>query len=189
LLGLVGLAEPERRLRQYPHELSGGMQQRVVLAMALACRPRLLVADEPTTALDATTQVQILDLLRRLQEQERMAVLLITHNFGVVAALARRAYVMYAGRVVEAGPVARLLARPAHPYTRGLIEAVPRLTGARTRLTGIPGAAPEPAARPAGCAFHPRCRWAQAACREREPALERTGEEHEVRCHFWKLIA
>ena len=189
LLRRVGLAEPERRSRMYPHELSGGMQQRAMMAMALACRPQLLVADEPTTALDATTQVQILDLLRRLQDECHMAVLLITHNFGVVSAVARRIYVMYAGRIVESGPAEAVLGSPAHPYTRCLIAAVPRLAGALQRLAAIGGPVPSPGQRPAGCRFHPRCRWAQSDCRDQEPELTEARTGHWVRCHYWKSIA
>ncbi len=186
LFQMVGLADPERCWRAYPHELSGGMQQRVMLAMALACRPRLLVADEPTTALDVTVQAQILELLVRLQAELGMAVLLITHNLGLVAGVAARVNVMYAGRIVEAGPAAAVLRAPAHPYTRGLLDAVPRLGAAGVELTGIPGAVPHPARLPAGCKFHPRCPQARPACRRCEPELNAAGEGHLVRCPYWK---
>ena len=186
LLNRVGLPDPEHRLSAYPHELSGGMQQRVMIAMALACRPRLLVADEPTTALDVTIQAQILDLLVRLQGELGMAMLLITHNLGLVAGVARRVNVMYAGRIVERGTVETILSQSAHPYTRGLMAAVPRLSGGKTRMAGIPGAVPDPARLPAGCPFHPRCPKAQALCRQEDPVETIITEDHRVRCHFWK---
>jgi oligopeptide/dipeptide ABC transporter ATP-binding protein len=157
-----------------------------MIAMALACRPRLLVADEPTTALDVTIQAQILDLLVRLQMELGMAILLITHNLALVAGVARRVNVMYAGRIVESGPVETILTRSAHPYTRGLMAAVPRLDCARTRMAGIPGAVPNPARLPAGCPFHPRCPKVQPLCRREDPADTFISEEHCVRCHYWK---
>lgn len=186
LLNRVGLPDPARRLSAYPHELSGGMQQRVMIAMALACRPRLLVADEPTTALDVTIQAQILDLLVSLQSEMGMAILLITHNLGLVAGVARRVNVMYAGRIVERGLVENILVRPAHPYTCGLMAAVPRLSGGKNRMTGIPGNVPNPACLPAGCPFHPRCPKAQALCRRQDPIETIITGDHRVRCHFWK---
>lgn len=186
LLNRVGLPDPERRLSAYPHELSGGMQQRVMIAMALACRPRLLVADEPTTALDVTIQAQILDLLVRLQGELGMAMVLITHNLGLVAGVARRVNVMYAGLIVERGTVETILSQSAHPYTRGLMAAVPRLSGGKTRMTGIPGAVPNPAHLPSGCPFHPRCPKVQALCRQENPIETTITEDHRVRCHFWK---
>jgi len=187
LLRLAGLPEPESRAQSYPHQLSGGMQQRVMIAMALACRPKLLVADEPTTALDVTIQAKIFQLLRRLRSELDMAVLLITHNLGLVAANADRVYVMYAGRMMESGPADGVLRRAAHPYTRGLLAAVPRLRRKTAgRLTGIEGTVPHPARLPSGCRFHPRCSLAQSVCREIEPDLENVTEGHQVRCHFWK---
>lgn len=180
-VGLTG-----ERLRAYPQELSGGMQQRVVIAMALACRPKLLVADEPTTALDVTIQAQILDLLMRLQSELGMAMLLITHNLGLVAEAAHGLYVMYAGRIVESGPTEMLLRRPAHPYTRGLLAAVPRLRGGQERMPGIPGAVPHPARPPSGCPFHPRCDRVQDPCRREAPGISVVSAEHRVRCHYWK---
>ncbi|MFA5044100.1 MAG: ABC transporter ATP-binding protein [Kiritimatiellia bacterium] len=186
LLKRVGLPDPERRLNAYPHELSGGMQQRVMIAMALACHPSLLVADEPTTALDVTIQAQILDLLVSLQAELGMAILLITHNLGLVAGVARWVNVMYAGRIVERGPVETILSRPAHPYTRGLMAAVPRLSGGKTRMAGIPGAVPNPARLPSGCPFHPRCPKAQELCHHVDPLETIVTEDHRVRCHFWK---
>lgn len=186
LLQLVGLPDPEHRYRTYPHELSGGMQQRIMIAMALACRPKLLIADEPTTALDVTIQAQILDLLANLQTELGMAVLLITHNLGLVADMAHRIFVMYAGRIVESGPAAELLTHPAHYYTRGLLAAVPSLEGATGRLAGIPGLVPNPARFPSGCKFHPRCPRAEPLCRREEPEISVVNGEHNVRCHFSK---
>ena len=186
LLHLVGLPEPERRIQAYPHELSGGMQQRIMIAMALACRPRLLVADEPTTALDVTVQAQILALLMSLQQQLGMAIVLITHNLGLVAEAAHRVNVMYAGRIVEAGPTEQVLSAPAHPYTRALLRAVPRLAGSEGRLSGIEGTVPNPADLPQGCAFHPRCPVAQADCRADAPAWEDVEDDHGVRCPHWR---
>ena len=191
MMELVGLPEPVQRMRAYPHELSGGMQQRVMIAMALACRPKLLVADEPTTALDVTIQAQILELLASLQKQLSMSVLLITHNLGLVADIAHTVRVMYAGRIVEFGLVEDVLLKPAHPYTRGLLGAVPRLhvgeggTGDREiRMRGIDGSVPNPADLPAGCKFAPRCPKVQDCCRGGEPGIGTVGECHEVRCYF-----
>ena len=184
MMNRVGLAE--LRARSYPQELSGGMQQRVMIAMALACHPKLLIADEPTTALDVTIQAQILDLLVRLQQEFGMAILMITHNLGLVADVADWVYVMYAGRIVESGPTDKMLSRPAHPYTRGLLAAVPRLSGSKERIAGIQGSVPNPARLPAGCKFHPRCPKAQEQCRREEPGEISLSEEHSVRCHFWK---
>jgi oligopeptide/dipeptide ABC transporter ATP-binding protein len=186
LLGLVGVADAAAKLNVYPHELSGGLQQRVMIAMALACRPRLLVADEPTTALDVTIQKQILDLLRDLQGELGMAMLLITHNLGLVAEVAHEVNVMYAGRIVENGPVEQVLRRPRHPYTRALLRAVPRLEGAARDLEGIDGMVPRLSELPAGCSFHPRCPLARARCREEVPSWESTGPEAGARCHFWR---
>lgn len=186
LLDMVGITDAKHRLRSYPHELSGGMQQRVMIAMALACRPKLLVADEPTTALDVTVQAQILDLLARLQGELGMAVLLITHNLGIVAGLARRVNVMYAGRIVERGLTEEILTVPKHPYTRGLLSAVPRVSSVNKRMASIPGAVPNPASLPAGCKFHPRCPLATDLCRQNEPAEEKISETRGVKCHYWK---
>ncbi len=185
LLHTVGISDPEKRMRAYPHELSGGMQQRVMIAMALACRPRLLVADEPTTALDVTIQAQILDLLAHLQRELGMAILVITHNLGLVAEIAHRVNVMYCGRIVESGTVEEVLNMPTHPYTRALLNAVPRLEGARGRLNGIPGTVPNPAALPGGCPFHPRCQKARDICKANVPEPETVAGEHWVSCHLW----
>jgi oligopeptide/dipeptide ABC transporter ATP-binding protein len=186
LMNLVGLPEPERRMAAYPHELSGGMQQRAMIAMALACNPNLLIADEPTTALDVTIQAQIMALLGSLQKQLGMAVLLITHNLGLVADVAHWIHVMYAGRIVEAGPTEDVLTNPKHPYTRGLLDAVPRLDGVAGRLKGIEGTVPNPARLPSGCKFHPRCWKCQAICKEKEPDWEQVLPNHSVKCHFWR---
>ena len=180
LLRTVGFDDPARVLASYPHQLSGGMQQRAMLAMALAGRPRALVADEPTTALDVTVQAKILRLLADLQRRENLAVLLITHNLGVVAELADEVHVMYAGRIVESGPV-ELLRDPRHPYVKGLLKALPRLDGSG-RLEGIEGSVPPLGRRPAGCRFHPRCPLARETCREKEPELKASGAGRAVAC-------
>jgi oligopeptide/dipeptide ABC transporter ATP-binding protein len=181
LLAMVGLRDPERLLARYPHELSGGMQQRAYLAMALAGQPRLLIADEPTTALDVTTQAQILALLVDLTGRLGMAMLLITHNLGIAAAVADRVAVMYAGRIVELAPRAALFARPAHPYTRGLLQAAPRLDGPARPTAAIPGAVPSATAWPDGCRFRPRCGHAWERCRT-EPAPADVAPDHTARC-------
>ncbi len=172
LLRRVGIADPAERLRAYPHMLSGGMQQRVMVALALACRPALLVADEPTTALDVTIQAQVLDLLRVIQRDSGMALLLITHNLGLVGDIAERVCVMYAGSIVESGPARDVLRRPHHPYTCGLRAAVPRLRGDGAVLRGIPGTVPDATRLPPGCPFAPRCTRADDHCRMQCPPLE-----------------
>ncbi|MBI2948294.1 MAG: ABC transporter ATP-binding protein [Verrucomicrobia bacterium] len=189
LLRLVKIPDPQLRMNDYPYRLSGGVQQRVVLAMALAARPRLLVADEATTALDATVQTQILDLLKELRDKLGMAILLITHHLGVVRDIADRVAVMYAGQIVEMGPTKTLLLRPLHPYTRGLIECVPRLGATAGHLRAIPGQVPRLGSYPQGCRFHPRCAWAQSDCSTREPDLEEIEPGHWVRCPYWKLTS
>jgi peptide/nickel transport system ATP-binding protein len=171
LLRQTGIPAPEARLAQYPHEFSGGMRQRVVIALALAAKPALVIADEPTTALDVAVQAQILQLLRGVTQARGAAVMLITHDMGVVAETCDRVAVMYAGRVVEIGPVDEVLQRPAHPYTVGLMASVPSLHDARDRLAQIPGALPRLGEIPAGCAFHPRCPKASPRCREERPEL------------------
>jgi len=182
----VAIPSPEKRIDQYPHELSGGMKQRVMIAMAIACRPGLLIADEPTTALDVTIQAQILDLLARLKEETRMAILLITHNLGIVAQFAQRVAVMYAGKVVEEAPVETLFDAPAHPYTRGLLNSLP--DGGRKKLESIPGTVPHPAYIPAGCAFHPRCNEVMPICREKiPPTFNVSGNpEHTTACWLYE---
>jgi peptide/nickel transport system ATP-binding protein len=186
MLRLVGIPEPERRVSHYPHQLSGGMRQRVMIAMALACNPRLLIADEPTTALDVTIQAQILDLMRNLKAQTGAAIVLITHDLGVVAEMAQRVVVMYAGRKIEEAPVAALFARPRHPYTRGLLASIPRLGEAsrapRKRLTEITGVVPSLREEIAGCVFAPRCPHATDRCRGEYPPLEQKGADHLVAC-------
>jgi oligopeptide/dipeptide ABC transporter ATP-binding protein len=178
----VGIPAAERRVREYPHQLSGGMRQRVMIAMAMACQPRLLIGDEPTTALDVTIQAQILALLRDLGRAAGTALLLITHDLGVVAAMASRVVVMYAGQVVEEAPVGELFARPRHPYTRLLLAVVPTIRAKRPQLAAIPGSIPAPAAVPPGCRFHPRCPDAVARCRDAAPPLEPAGAGRWVRC-------
>ncbi len=185
LLKLVGIPAPESRIRDYPHQMSGGMQQRVMIAMALASHPKLLIADEPTTALDVTIQAQILDLLRDLKQRIGMSILLITHNFGIVGELADRVAVMYAGQVVEVAPARALLQRPLHPYTRALMDSVPAIGGEPDRLRAISGTVPAPGAFPSGCRFHPRCPKAQAECKVQMPELVEVEPGHWVRCPLW----
>ena len=186
MLKLVHIPEPERRADEYPHQLSGGMRQRVMIAMALACNPRLLIADEPTTALDVTIQAQILDLMRELKAKTGAAIVLITHDLGVVAEMASRVIVMYAGRKVEEAPVAALFERPLHPYTRGLLNSIPRLGGeeveGRKRLAEIPGMVPSLREEIAGCLFAPRCAHATTRCRRDYPPLEQKADGHSVAC-------
>jgi len=182
MLQLVKIPEPERRVRQYPHELSGGMRQRVMIAMALSCSPALLIADEPTTALDVTIQAQILDILNRLQEEYELSVLLITHDLGVVAERAERVLVMYAGRVVEEGRVDAVFADPCHPYTRGLLRSVPRLGRPRSKLETIAGVVPRLSELPSGCRFRNRCDLAEQACARIDPALETFAEGRRAAC-------
>jgi oligopeptide/dipeptide ABC transporter ATP-binding protein len=182
LLGVVALPDPERQAKAYPHELSGGMAQRVMLAIALSCSPALLIADEPTSALDVTVQAQVLALLRRLKAEYALTVLLITHDFGVVAENADRVGVMYAGRLVEEAPVRELFATPAHPYTKGLLRAQVGRPGTGRRLEALPGAVPDPVAPPPGCRFHPRCDVRFEPCDRREPADTALGGDRRVAC-------
>ena len=183
MLRLVGMPAPEERVDHYPHQLSGGMRQRVMIAMALVCHPKILIADEPTTALDVTIQAQILELLHRLQAELGMAVLLVTHDLGVVAGYADRVVVMYAGQVVETAPTTALFDRPLHPYTEGLMAAVPRIDVPAARLHSIPGQVPAATAWPGGCRFHPRCPYAWAKCAAEEPPLLDGGTPgHAARC-------
>ena len=184
MLRLVRIPNPERRVRDYPHQFSGGMRQRVMIAMALSCNPKLLIADEPTTALDVTIQAQILELLLEMKSRLGMAVMLITHAMGVVAETAQRVAVMYAGKVVEEAPVGELFARPRHPYTQGLIRSIPRLDRAdrKVRLEAIPGVVPSLLDLAPGCRFAPRCRFAMAACTRATPALREVGPGHSVAC-------
>jgi peptide/nickel transport system ATP-binding protein len=186
LLKLVGIPAPESRIRNYPFEMSGGMQQRVMIAMALASEPKLLVADEPTTALDVTIQAQILDLLRDLKQRLGMAILLITHNLGIVGDMADRVAVMYAGQIVELAPAKELLRRPLHPYTKALMNSVPKLHGGANRLSAIPGNVPRIGNFPPGCRFAPRCPIARPECSEKIPELLEVEPGRFVRCPFWK---
>ncbi len=182
LLRLVGIPSPEARIDDYPHQLSGGMKQRIMIAMALACNPSLLIADEPTTALDVTIQAQILDLLRDLQKKTGMAILLITHDLGVVAENADDVVVMYAGKVVERAPVEQLFENPRHPYTIGLFQSMPSLGSGTDRLSVIEGSVPNPLEFPSGCKFRPRCAYATDECAVVEPDLVSVGELHHVAC-------
>ena len=188
MLAEVGIPSPERRARDYPHQLSGGMRQRVMIAMAMSCHPRLLLADEPTTALDVTTQAQILNLISYLQAKNNMAVMLITHDLGVVAQMTQKVAVMYAGKVVELAPADKLFARPAHPYTIGLIESRPAGCDASDENGGylktIPGTVPSLYNLPPGCRFADRCARAQDVCRRQEPSLVRVEKDHFAACYF-----
>ena len=188
MLKLVGIPEPERRVREYPHQLSGGMRQRVMIAIALACNPKLLIADEPTTALDVTIQAQILDLMRDLKNTVGAAIVIITHDLGVVAEVAERVIVMYAGRKVEEAAVAKLFQNPRHPYTQGLLGSMPKLgsslSGEETRLQEIPGLVPSLKRKIDGCVFATRCAYATDLCRTIAPALEEKGEGHIAACHY-----
>jgi oligopeptide/dipeptide ABC transporter ATP-binding protein len=190
LLKKVDIPAPEQRIREYPHQLSGGMRQRAMIAMALACNPRILIADEPTTALDVTIQAQILDLLTKLKEDFSTAVILITHDLGVVAETAQKVAVMYAGRIVESGATEDIFLRPQHPYTQGLLQSLPKLktdreegTG-RERLTEIKGTVPSLFDLPPGCKFEPRCSYAMKVCREKEPQLKDTEQGHNASCWY-----
>lgn len=194
LLEQVGIPDAKRRAGQYPHELSGGMRQRATIAMALACDPTLLIADEPTTALDVTIQAQILDLLLTLQRERGMGILFVTHNLGVVAEIAHRVAVMYAGRIVEEGPVKEVFRNPRHPYTLGLLASMPRLGDATRmkkagqKLAAIPGVVPSLSNMPEGCAFSPRCSYALDACRIAIPPLAQVNAVHRSRCLRWQEI-
>jgi oligopeptide/dipeptide ABC transporter ATP-binding protein len=189
LLKLVGIPAPESRIRDYPHQMSGGMQQRVMIAMALASEPKLLVADEPTTALDVTIQAQILELLLDLKKRLGMSILLITHNLGIVGDMADRVAVMYAGQVVELAPSQDLLRRPLHPYTRALMNSVPKLSGGRKRLQAIGGTVPSLGNFPPGCRFTPRCPIAKPDCSQAVPELLEVEPGRWVRCPYWKETA
>ncbi len=188
MLALVGIPEPRRRLREYPHQLSGGMRQRVMIAMALACKPKLLIADEPTTALDVTIQAQILELMADLKRKVGAAIILITHDLGIVAEVAERVMVMYAGRKVEEAPVGKLFRSPRHPYTQGLLGAVPKLgsslAGTASKLAEIPGLVPNLKERIPGCVFASRCALATDLCRQFPPALETKAPGHVAACHY-----
>jgi oligopeptide/dipeptide ABC transporter ATP-binding protein len=186
LLRQVGITDPEQRLDAYPHELSGGMRQRAMIAVALACDPKLLIADEPTTALDVTIQAQIIALLKRLQQERRMAMIFITHDLKLVEDIADQVAVMYASEIVEQGPAADVLSRPRHPYTRALLDCTPQGGGTRQRLKPIAGSMPSPIAPPAGCRFHPRCALREDACARTAPALDAVSPGHVARCWRWR---
>ena len=190
MLDLVGIPEPARRVDSYPHEMSGGMRQRAMIAMALACEPRILIADEPTTALDVTIQAQMLELMADLQAKLGMAIIFITHDLGVVAEIADRVVVMYAAQVVEMAGVEDIFRNPRMPYTAGLMNSIPRLGASRNRkrLEAIPGTVPALTSLPSGCRFHPRCAYAAEVCRSAMPALEREDGAHMIRCHRWREI-
>ena len=186
MLGRVRIPSPEVRIDSYPHQLSGGMRQRAMIAMALSCQPKLLIADEPTTALDVTIQAQVLRLLKEIQSEMGMAVMLITHDLGVVAEIADRVAVMYAGRIVETGPIEAIFGEMRHPYTKGLWESIPQLKEKRRRLNAITGQVPDPMNLPAGCKFHPRCYLMIDDCKKEEPPLYPVNGNHFSRCLRWK---
>lgn len=182
ILSQVGIPDPQRVLKNYPHQLSGGMSQRVMIAMAMSCEPDLLIADEPTTALDVTIQAQILELMKKIQQDKGMSILLITHDLGVVAEMCSRVIVMYAGKIVEEAPVEILFANPTHPYTQGLIASVPKLGSGVKVLPSIPGSVPDLSAMPKDCRFAPRCKYATEKCHQEQPELLSVGEKQKCRC-------
>jgi oligopeptide/dipeptide ABC transporter ATP-binding protein len=188
LMTMVGIPSPKQRLKEYPHQLSGGMRQRVMIAMALACKPKLLIADEPTTALDVTIQAQILELMKELRQEINSAIILITHDLGVVSEMCSHVAVMYAGQIVETCAVSELFKQPLHPYSEGLLFSIPviskRTSATRERLFAIEGSVPSPFAMPPGCAFSPRCKYARTECNGNLPPLVPAGEDHLVRCLF-----
>ena len=183
MLKMVNIPSAEKRVDSYPHEMSGGMRQRVMIAMALACSPKILIADEPTTALDVTIQAQILELMEEIREKKNTGILMITHDLGVVAEMCSRVVVMYAGRIVEEAPVKELFSAPKHPYTQGLIASVPKLGSGVESLPSIPGSVPDLSVMPKGCKFAPRCKYATDICREKEPELMTVEGIHKCRCH------
>ncbi len=188
MLTKVGIPSPEIRINEYPHQMSGGMKQRVMIAMALSCNPELLIADEPTTALEVTIQAQILDLMQSFQNKSGMSILLVTHDLGVVANMARHVAIMYASKIVEYGSVEDIFENPRHPYTLGLFTSIPVIGGGKKDLYVIPGNVPNPLAFPEGCKFWPRCLFAQEICRVHEPLLEEVRDAHTAACHFKKNI-
>jgi oligopeptide/dipeptide ABC transporter ATP-binding protein len=187
-LNLVKISDPKKIAKQYPHELSGGMRQRVMIAMMLACNPDLLIADEQTTALDVTVQAQILDLMKDLQKRIGTAIWLITHNLGIIAEMCDRVGVMYAGYIVEIGTTEKIFANPDHPYTRGLMRAIPKITEERKRLDIIPGTVPNLIEPPSGCRFHPRCKYRTDVCKECDPPLREVEKDHCVACHHYEYV-
>ncbi len=184
ILKQVGIYPPKQRMAEYPHQLSGGMRQRIMIAMSLCCNPEVLIADEPTTALDVTIQAQIMDLMRQLTDQFNTAIILITHDLGLARELAQRVLVMYNGVVVEEGELKKMFSDPLHPYTEGLLNSIPRLDQKKKRLSIIPGNVPGPFVELKGCRFHPRCRYCQPLCRETEPELIEIAEDRRAACHF-----
>lgn len=184
MLEMVGIPLPAQRFDEYPHQMSGGMRQRIMIGMALCCNPKLLVADEPTTALDVTIQAQILDLLIKLREKLGMSILLITHDLGVVAEMADRVIVVYAGKVIEEAPVMSLFKNPSHPYTRGLLDSIPKLNIQEDQLSTIEGNVPSLNNMPSGCRFHPRCNFANDKCKAESPKLRQSGDKHSIACHL-----
>jgi oligopeptide/dipeptide ABC transporter ATP-binding protein len=186
MLGRVKIPSPETRIDAYPHQLSGGMRQRAMIAMALSCQPKLLIADEPTTALDVTIQAQVLQLMKEIQREMGMSILLITHDLGVVSEVADRVAVMYAGRIVEYAPIGEIFGQMRHPYTKGLFDSIPQLEEKKARLNAIPGQVPDPAHFPPGCKFHPRCYLMIEECKKEEPPLFQVNSGHFSRCIRWK---
>jgi peptide/nickel transport system ATP-binding protein/oligopeptide transport system ATP-binding protein len=186
MLDRVKIPSPEKRIDSYPHQLSGGMRQRAMIAMALSCQPKLLIADEPTTALDVTIQAQVLQLLKEIQRDMGMSVMLITHDLGVVSEIADRVAVMYAGRILEYGPIEAIFGKMRNPYTRGLMGSIPQLTERKARLNAIPGQVPDPMNLPVGCKFHPRCDLMIEDCKKEEPPLFKVNGDHFSRCIRWK---
>lgn len=185
MLGFVGIPRPEEVAKEYPHQLSGGMRQRVMIAMALACRPKLLIADEPTTALDVTIQAQILSLMNDLKQKTNTAIMLITHDLGVIAQMADDVIVMYAGKMVESAPIGELFKNPKHPYTKGLLASIPSLDEDKERLYSIEGVVPNPFHLPKGCYFAPRCEYAKEVCKSKMPEVTEVSGEHSVRCFLY----
>ena len=186
MLDLVGISSPEKRVDEYPHQLSGGMIQRAMIAIALSCEPKLLIADEPTTALDVTIQAQILNLIKKIKEESGMSVMMITHDLGVIAEVADDVVVAYAGKAVEYADVKTIFKHPKHPYTKALYDSIPRLTDTKKRrLEVISGIVPNPLDFPSGCRFHPRCKFAKSFCKEEEPPLEEVNSSHKVRCFIY----
>jgi peptide/nickel transport system ATP-binding protein/oligopeptide transport system ATP-binding protein len=186
MLDLVGISSPEKRVDEYPHQLSGGMRQRAMIAMALSCEPKLLIADEPTTALDVTIQAQILNLIKKIKEEIGMSVMIITHDLGVIAEVADDVVVAYAGKIVEYADVKTIFKHPKHPYTKALYDSIPRLTDTKKRrLEVISGIVPNPLDFPSGCRFHPRCKFAKSFCKQEEPPLEEVNSSHKVRCFIY----
>lgn len=186
MLKLVGIPSAEKRVDEYPHQMSGGMRQRVMIAMALSCNPKLLIADEPTTALDVTIQAQILDLMLKLKEELGTAIMLITHDLGVIAETVNKVVVMYAGKIVESADVVSIFKKPEHPYTLGLLGSIPKVNEDRERLQVIEGVVPNPFNMPTGCRFHPRCSFVRDICKEEEPELVDVEDGHQVRC--WRFL-